>query len=75
MRRVGGVVFRIATKKFSDHKRHAVKVSDRGRIIGTWTPSSSEPEVVDFASRAASDSGGKKLPFTFSQMLKEKKKR
>ena len=63
------------TKKFTTHKGHTVQVSDRGRLIGTRTPARRQPSPVDFAARAAADSAGKKLPFTFSQMLKERKKR
>ena len=63
------------TKKFTTHKNHTVQVSDRGRLIGTWIPASRQPQPVDFAVRAAADCDGKKLPFTFSQMLKERKKR
>ena len=63
------------TKKFSTHKSHTVQVSDRGRLIGTWVPARRQPEPTDFATRAAADCRGEKLPFTFSQMLKERKKR
>ncbi len=63
------------TKKFTTHKSHTVQVSDRGRLIGTWIPASRRPQPVDFAARATADSAGKKLPFTFSQMLQERKKR
>jgi len=63
------------TKKFTAHKNRTVQVSDRGRLIGTWTPARSQPAPVDFAARAAADCAGKKLPFTFSQMLQESKKR
>jgi hypothetical protein len=66
---------RAFTKNFSSHKRHAVNVSDRGRVIGTWTPVQAEPLAVDFLARARRDSGGKKLPFTFAQILQEGKKR
>ena len=63
------------TKKFTTHKNQTVQVSDRGRLIGTWVPAGQKPEPVDFAVRAASDCAGQKLPFTFSQMLQERKKR
>ena len=63
------------TKKFTAHKSHTVQVSDRGRLIGTWIPASRQQSPVDFAARAAADCDGKKLPFTFSQMLSERKKR
>ena len=63
------------TKKFTTHKRHTVQVSDRGRLIGIWIPASHQPAPMDFAARAAADCHGKKLPFTFSQMLRERKKR
>ena len=63
------------TKKFTAHKNQTVQVSDRGRLIGTWVPARHQPEPVDFAARAAADSAGQKLPFTFSQMLQERKKR
>jgi hypothetical protein len=61
------------TKKFTAHKNQTVQVSDRGRLIGTWTPAHHLPAPVDFAARATSDSAGQKLPFTFSQMLQERK--
>jgi hypothetical protein len=63
------------TKKFTAHKNRTVQVSDHGRLIGTWTPACNQPAPVDFAARATADSGGKKLPFTFSRMLQERKKR
>jgi hypothetical protein len=63
------------TKKFTAHKNHTVQVSDRGRLIGTWVPARRKPEPVDFAERAAADCQGAKLPFTFAQLLKERKKR
>ena len=66
---------RVFTKKFSSHKRHAVQVSDRGRIIGTWTPAGNEPPFVDFEARALRDWGGEKLPLTAARILKEGKKR
>ena len=66
---------RVFTKHFASHKRHAVQVADRGRIIGTWTPASTEPPFVDFEARALRDWGGKKLPVTAAQILKEGKKR
>ena len=63
------------TKKFRAHINHTVQVSDRGRLIGTWPPAGHDPVPVDFAARAAADCAGKKLPFTFSQVLQEGKKR
>jgi len=66
---------RVFTKNFASHKRHAVQVADRGRIIGTWTPAGTEPPFVDFEARALRDWGGKKLPVTAAQILKEGKKR
>ncbi len=63
------------TKRFTAHKGHTVQVSDRGRLIGTWVPARRQPEPVDFAARAAADCRGEKLPFTFAQLLKERKKR
>ena len=66
---------RTFTKRFTAYKTRTVQVSDRGRLIGTWMPAASQPQAVDFAARATADSGGQKLPFTFSQMLKERKKR
>jgi hypothetical protein len=66
---------RVFTKQFASHKRHAVQVADRGRIIGTWTPAGTEPPFVDFEARALRDWGGKKLPVTAAQILKEGKRR
>jgi len=66
---------RVFTKHFASHKRHAVQVADRGRIIGTWTPASTEPPFVDFEARALRDWGGNRLPVTAAQILKEGKKR
>ena len=46
-----------------------------------WSPASidvflgRQPEPVDFAARAAADCLGEKLPFTFAQLLKERKKK
>ena len=66
---------RIFTKQFSSHRRHEVTVSDRGRIIGTWTPAGDDLPEIDFRARALKSWGGKKLPFTGAQLLKEGKKR
>ena len=62
-------------KRFTVYKTRRVQVADRGRRIGTWMPAASRPQAIDFAARAAADSAGQKFPFTFSQMLKERKKR
>jgi hypothetical protein len=66
---------RTFAKRFNAYKTRTVQVSERGRLIGIWMPAASQSHAVDFAARAAADSAGQTLPFTFSKMLNEHKKR
>jgi hypothetical protein len=63
------------TKEFAAFRNRPVQVTDRGRIVGTWTPAPKRRKSIDFLARATEDSAGRKLPFTFAQMLRETKKR
>jgi hypothetical protein len=63
------------TKEFAAFRSRSVQVTDRGRIVGTWVPAPKQPKTIDFLKRATTDSSGRKLPFTFAQLLRDSKKR
>jgi hypothetical protein len=65
---------RAFTKQFSRWKARAVQVTDRGRVLGVWTPAPKRPPSVDFLQRATEDSTGQAKE-TFAGMLAEGKKR
>ena len=62
-------------KEFSTLKNRPLQVTDRGRVLGHWVPAPARPQPVDFARRAAADSGGEALPVSFARILAECKKR
>ena len=62
------------TKEFATWRSRSVQVTDRGHIVGQWTPASKQAERVDFLARATADTLGK-LEFTGAQLLREGKKR
>ena len=68
------VTTRRFTKEFSTLRNRSVAVTDRGEIVGTWTPTPKKPKTVDFVARAKADTKGK-LEFTGAELLKEGKKR
>jgi hypothetical protein len=49
-------------------------VKSRRKVLGTWTPAPKKVEPVNFEERVKQDFKHK-LPFTFTQLLKEGKKR
>jgi hypothetical protein len=62
------------TKEFRTVRNRPLLVTDRGQVLGTWTPASSAPAAVDFEKRARQDSS-KAMPFSFAEILRERKKR
>ena len=52
----------------------ALIVTDRGEVLGTWTPARRKRVVIDFEKRAREDSA-KPMPITFAEALRERKKR
>jgi hypothetical protein len=62
------------TREFTRLRLRPLQVTDRGEVIGTWTPATRRPKDVDFLARAQQDCKGK-APFSFAELLKEGKKR
>ena len=56
------------TKEFSAFRNRSVQVTDRGRVVGQWTPAPKSPKPVDFLARATKDTKGK-LEFTGAELL------
>lgn len=74
LRQMKTIATREFLRRFKRHKKDLCMVKDRGKVLGTWTPTPSTPAVVDFAKRVRQDFK-EKLPFTFTDLLKEGKKR
>jgi hypothetical protein len=68
------VTTRRFTKEFSTLRNQSVAVTDRGQLVGTWTPAPRKRKTVDFMARAKADTKGK-LEFTGAELLRENKKR
>jgi hypothetical protein len=62
------------TKEFRTVRNRSLLVTDRGQVLGTWTPAVSKPVAVDFEKRARQDSS-KSMPVSFADILRERKKR
>lgn len=62
------------TRDFSKVRREALTVTDRGQIVGVWTPRPKAPQPVDYLKRVKSYCKSP-LPFTGAQLLREGKKR
>jgi hypothetical protein len=62
------------TKEFRTVRNRPLLVTDRGQVLGTWTPASSRSPVIDFEKRARQDSSNA-MPVSFAQLLRERKKR
>jgi len=62
------------TKEFRTVRNRPLVVTDRGEVLGTWTPASSKVAAVDFEKRAREDSS-KAMPVSFVEILRERKKR
>ena len=60
-------------RNFSKGKSEHYQVKDRGRVVGTWTPTDDEPPRVDFMARLKRNFK-KPLPFTGAELLKEGKR-
>ena len=58
------------TKAFAKYRREPCLVTDRGRVLGTWTPVAGQPKPVDFLKRLKHDFT-QPLPFTGAQLLAE----
>ncbi len=55
-------------------RNRPLQVTDRGEVLGTWTPASSKSVAVDFEERARKDSVAA-MPVSFAALLREGKKR
>jgi hypothetical protein len=62
------------TKEFRTVRNRPLTVTDRGEVLGTWTPAHSKPIAIDFEKRARQDSS-RSMPVSFSEILREGKKR
>ncbi len=62
------------TKVFRSVMIHALQVTDRGVVLGTWIPAPSKPAPVDFEERTRRDSTAA-MPISFAALLREGKKR
>jgi hypothetical protein len=62
------------TRDFPKIRSEPLMVTDRGRVLGTWTPAQGKPKPVDFLKRVKEYCTAP-LSFTFAQLLKEGKKR
>ncbi|HXP63508.1 MAG TPA: hypothetical protein VN829_23595 [Dongiaceae bacterium] len=62
------------TREFRIVRTRPLQVTDRGEVLGTWTPAPSKPVPVDFEERARKDSAAA-MPVSFAALLKEGKKR
>jgi hypothetical protein len=61
------------TKEFRTVRTRPLEVTDRGVVLGTWTPAPSKSGPVDFEERARKDSTAA-MPVSFAPILKERKK-
>ena len=62
------------TKEFRTVRTRPLQVTDRGEVLGTWTPAPATSVPVDFEERACRDSATA-MPVSFATLLKEGKKR
>jgi hypothetical protein len=62
------------TKEFRNVRTRPLQVTDRGEVLGTWTPAPFKPVPVDFEERAREYSAAA-MPVSFAALLKEGKKR
>jgi hypothetical protein len=62
------------TRGFPKLRHEAYLVTDRGKVIGSWSPVPATPVPVDFAERVKEDFACP-LPFTGVDLLKTGKKR
>ena len=68
------VLVRDFLRQFAARRNEPLQVQQRGRILGTWTPSQAIPEPVDVMARAKRTCN-RKLPFSGADLLKAGKKR
>jgi hypothetical protein len=62
------------TKEFRTVRIRPLQVTDRGVVLGTWTPALSKPSPIDFEDRARKDSAAA-MPVSFAAILKDGEKR
>jgi hypothetical protein len=62
------------TKEFRSVRTRLLQVTDRGEVLGIWTPAPATSVPVDFEERARKDSAAA-MPVSFATLLKEGKKR
>jgi hypothetical protein len=68
------VLIRDFTRRFSSLRHETLQVRQRGKVVGTWMPATTDPAPVDFMKRLREDFKTK-LPFTGAELLKKGKKR
>jgi hypothetical protein len=59
------------TKEFRTLRNRPLQVTDRGKVLGTWTSAPSKSVPVDFEERARKDSSGA-MPVSFAALLRER---
>ncbi len=62
------------TREFWKLRGEELAVTDRGRVVGTWTPASEKPQPIDYLKRVKSYCSAP-LPFTGAELLRRGKKR
>jgi hypothetical protein len=62
------------TRDFAKVRREPLTVTDRGQVLGVWTPHSNRPKPLDYFQRLKSYCKAP-LPFTGAQLLRGGKKR
>jgi hypothetical protein len=63
------------TKEFSSLRNKALRVTDRGEVVGEWKPVEKRQAPVNFLARQKACGFTKPLPFTGTELLKAGKKR
>jgi hypothetical protein len=60
---------RLSVEIQASHRSEPCQVKARGKVVGTWLPTPSKPEPIDFAHRVRQDCPTK-LPFSGAALLK-----
>jgi hypothetical protein len=60
-------------RDFCRVRNEAITVTDRGEVVGTWTPSPKTPKPINFEERLKANFKSK-LPFTGVELLRGKKR-
>lgn len=62
------------TRQFGKVRHEALTITDRGQVVGTWTPADQQPEPLDVMKRLKGYCSSP-LPFTGADLIKEGRKR